>query len=441
MTTVRTLFACGVNDPVTCLHAHASTGFAFFGTVTGSVRAVFPSNQATSRQVADSKADPALPYSLIVLTRRSEEGVRSIHVDSHGFVFATVGDRHVNVWDLSNLKFDRPLVLGAVHDELPYSRTHTYTRCINTYVLQSDDGTIGMLTTGGHTMQVISRHNTVQSPAVAVADGKQTSPATSTLPAGTDAPVDATEIVVSAVAHGLDEDDTTVAPLTTTANDSVSAHENYVADGEDETSVIVDSDANATTPAQHAASADGDADTTARHDNTTMTRADWQAPRHESLNDLSLSDEESTPAPRLSLASAGTLAPDDNESNAAATITDADEDGLYAHQPPSVSNAYSNPGFDPFDEPCGSLVLPHVHLQEERLEFGLPRGTVPMSLTDKYISWVQSERPDHYVASVWNWREGTEGVYETCASLACSNRRRGDLALALDRLMNIYICA
>jgi hypothetical protein len=443
---IRTLFACGVNDPVTCIYTQASTGFLFFGTITGSVRAVFPSDQATSQQGSNSKttSSPQTPYSLVVLTRRADEGIRSVHVDDQGFVFATVGDRHVKVWDLSNLSFARPLVLGALHDELPYSRTHTYTRCINTYVLEGE-GTIAMLTSGGHDMHVICRHPVNAAPntptrqvsneekssdkLIEVKNPDTMSPVSESEDRDGAADTASVNVAIDEPANGVIVEDDGEFEDTNNRTSVEKANHDAPAD----TDTIEQSSPPTTTfnkDINDAPTSDeiDNADDCEYHDDSAIdihltyrpTEPESQKTngKYESMDSSHDLEKHRGATPRLSLSSAATIGPNDedgaDDDNGSATGSN----GLNAHQP--ESGAYSGLGLDAFDQPCEALDLPHVNLREERLEFGLPRGTVPMSLTHKYISWIQSERADHYVASVWDWRNGVEGKCVCICACLCS---------------------
>ncbi len=74
----------------------------------------------------------------VVLTRRTEEAIRTIYInDLDNVLYATSGDICVLWWDLENLVPDRPITKGAAHSRIPLMVKHTM-ECAKTLVVQHE---------------------------------------------------------------------------------------------------------------------------------------------------------------------------------------------------------------------------------------------------------------------------------------------------------------
>jgi len=150
------------NDPITCIEYDAARGYAIVGSMSGRIAAYLvnfdesdkPKDQAV---VPESKAidgAPAGPVRVIsssqqgrlevtctILAPKSDESIRSIHLDKQR-ILAIVGDVQVKEWDS---------ISHAVRVR-PFRRAHHYGICTNSYTLCAGPRVL-IMTTGSRDSQ------------------------------------------------------------------------------------------------------------------------------------------------------------------------------------------------------------------------------------------------------------------------------------------------
>jgi len=148
----HTLKAFGIGDPLTSFSLDANTGIILLGTADGAVYMAFPRSRSVpsaatlgedvkahdkTEEVAIDMNVNQCQYDLMVLRKRTKEGIRALSLDEkNARVIAVAGDVAIMAWNLHKLE-TITLADGSTEakcEMFVFNRQHTFGTCSNAFL-------------------------------------------------------------------------------------------------------------------------------------------------------------------------------------------------------------------------------------------------------------------------------------------------------------------